>query len=865
MSMIKNLSLRARFAALAFLLTAIIALESGIIIVGSSEISDQTSQLNETTIPLLKNAHRLKLSVVQVQQWLTDISATRGLDGLNDGFDEAENNAQRFRSLIDELKTLDPEHAGRYQAMLPVFDSYYEVGKKMAQAYVDEGPEGGNKMMANFDEVAAKMGAEVDGFLADIEEQTAAALAAQEASSAATETAVSIGSLILLLGVALVYFLMSRALACLPKVVTEMQLIADDKLDSVIEETGCQDEIGRLLQALKTMQTRLRERTESERQQAAEINRIKVALDNVSANVMVSDADNNIVYLNRAVQNLFTTAQDDIRKQLPNFDASNLLNSNIDQFHKDPEHQRRLITALTGRHSSSFEIGGRTLNITANPVVDENGERLGTAVEWLDRTKEVAIEEEIDIMVTAAKSGDLKQRIALSGKEGFYRQLAEGFNELIDVIEAIFGDIAKVMGAVAKGDISQPITSSYKGTYRQIKDDVNTTLANLEDIILRLRDAADMVANGSEEITSGNTNLSARTEEQASSLEETASSMEELTGTVRSSADNAQQANQLSTQARQSAEKGGEVVSEAISAMAEINAASKKIADIIGVIDEIAFQTNLLALNASVEAARAGEQGRGFAVVASEVRNLAGRSATAAKEIKDLIQDSVTKVEAGSTLVAKSGENLEEIVGSVKRVGDIISDIAAASSEQTAGIDQVNQAVTNMDEATQQNAALAEQTSAAAASLTEKAKEVNSLTGFFTLRSNAGETWDTGADSEELFDFAAARVAHMAWRQRIRDFLDGKSTLTEAEAVSHKDCMLGKWYYGSDGGLANFGHIHEMQEIEDPHAQLHGLIRKIVQQKNAGQNDEVERLYQEIEPLSHKIIGLLKKVEKQVG
>jgi methyl-accepting chemotaxis protein len=206
-----------------------------------------------------------------------------------------------------------------------------------------------------------------------------------------------------------------------------------------------------------------------------------------------------------------------------------------------------------------------------------------------------------------------------------------------------------------------------------------------------------------------------------------------LTSTVRNNADNAQQANQLAANARHAAEQGGEVVSRAVQAMLAINASSNKIAEIIGVIDEIAFQTNLLALNASVEAARAGEQGRGFAVVATEVRNLASRSAAAAKEIKTLIQDSVGKIQSGSELVNESGTTLEEIVGAVKKVGDIIAEIAAASAEQSAGIDQVNQAVTSMDEVTQQNAALAEQTSAASASLNEKAEEMEQLIGFFRV------------------------------------------------------------------------------------------------------------------------------------
>jgi methyl-accepting chemotaxis protein len=257
-------------------------------------------------------------------------------------------------------------------------------------------------------------------------------------------------------------------------------------------------------------------------------------------------------------------------------------------------------------------------------------------------------------------------------------------------------------------------------------------------VVAQVKNMAGQVHAGAEEISRGNINLSQRTEEQASSLEETASSMEEMTSTVKQTADNAGQANQLAQAARQQAEKGGAVVGSAVAAMNGINEASKKIADIIGVIDEIAFQTNLLALNAAVEAARAGEQGRGFAVVATEVRSLAGRSATAAKEIKALIQDSVARVEEGSRLVDESGRTLDEIVGAVKKVTDIVAEIAAASREQSGGIEQVNKAIVAMDSNTQQNAALVEQAAASSQAIVEQALVLHSVVAHFQVSAGAG-------------------------------------------------------------------------------------------------------------------------------
>ena len=286
---------------------------------------------------------------------------------------------------------------------------------------------------------------------------------------------------------------------------------------------------------------------------------------------------------------------------------------------------------------------------------------------------------------------------------------------------------------IADGDLTQRFEVSSNDELGKMLGDMNAMAVSLTTVVGQVRSGADAIATAANEISEGNISLSQRTEEQASSLEETASSMEEMTSTVNQNADNAKQANQLAVGARDQAEQGGEVVSRAVNAMAEINTSSKKISDIIGVIDEIAFQTNLLALNAAVEAARAGEQGRGFAVVAGEVRSLAQRSAEAAKEIKGLIQDSVQKVEQGSVLVNESGEKLGEIVNSVKKVTDIVSEIAAASSEQASGIEQVNTAITQMDDMTQQNAALVEEAAAASKSMEEQASALSKQMEFFRL------------------------------------------------------------------------------------------------------------------------------------
>ncbi|APV51380.1 hypothetical protein BWI17_17795 [Betaproteobacteria bacterium GR16-43] len=344
-----------------------------------------------------------------------------------------------------------------------------------------------------------------------------------------------------------------------------------------------------------------------------------------------------------------------------------------------------------------------------------------------------AINGEILKLTDAASHGDFSARGDAERFEYDFKKMIEGLNELMEVSDRGLSDVARTLEALAKGDLTARISADYEGTFGELKDNSNETASQLGQIVSQIREAADSIRTASGEIAQGNADLSQRTEEQASSLQETAASMEELTSTVKQNAENAKQANQLAVSASSVATQGGQVVSQVVETMGAISDSAKKIADIITVIDGIAFQTNILALNAAVEAARAGEQGRGFAVVAGEVRTLAQRSAEAAKEIKDLIGNSVEKVDAGSKLVNDAGQTMDEVVKSVKRVADIISEITAASLEQSAGIEQVNQAITQMDQVTQQNAALVEQAAAAAESMQEQAGGLAQAVSVFRL------------------------------------------------------------------------------------------------------------------------------------
>ncbi len=465
-----------------------------------------------------------------------------------------------------------------------------------------------------------------------------------------------------------------------------------------------------------------------------EVSRLKSAVEGAQASLMLCDEDLHITYVNPSVVELLANRQNELRQIFPGFDAHNLVGRNIDDFHKNPAHQRALLSDVTRLPATSkLKLLDLTFQVNATAIVGPKGEYMGNMVEWRDLTEQVDAEEQMEELINAAVAGDLEQRLDTAAYSGFMKGLGDQINNMLQAMVDPLRESIRVIKALAEGDLTQTMQGEYQGEFQVLRTALNESMSNLQQMVGEITTAAGSISSAAGEISQGNTDLSQRTEEQASSIEETASTMEEMTSVVKQNADNARQANQLASGARTQAEKGGEVVGNAINAMAEINASSKKIEDIISVIDEIAFQTNLLALNAAVEAARAGEQGRGFAVVAGEVRSLAQRSAAAAKEIKGLIKDSVSKVEEGSRLVDESGQTLEEIVVASKKVSDIIAEIAAAGQEQASGIDQVNKAISQLESVTQQNAALVEEAAAASESMANQSVNMQQLVGRFRV------------------------------------------------------------------------------------------------------------------------------------
>ncbi len=501
------------------------------------------------------------------------------------------------------------------------------------------------------------------------------------------------------------------------------------------------DEVGQLLHALWQMNGALQqaarqadelqqrtaadaERAQQEAAAARENTRIRQALDESSTQVLIADRQGMVVYANRAMQQLLQQMEPVLRARQPLFSAATAVGQPLEHIYRVYSSELQPLEHLNRSQTEDLELSGMQLRVIASPIRNAQGERLGSVLEWQNRTQEVQAEMEIAQAVTAAARGDFSLRLREQGKQGFFLELAKQLNQLIDQSAQSLTAINQVLQALADGDLTKRVTASFHGEFDQLKQNCNQSCDNLAQLIMNLRQVATAIQAASTEISEGNNDLARRTEQQASSLEETASGMEQLSSTVQNNAQNARQAAELAAQARGIADENGQLVQKLVQTMAGIHQAARRIADIIGVIDGIAFQTNILALNAAVEAARAGDQGRGFAVVASEVRTLAQRSATAAKDIKSLIDDSVQQISAGNELAGKSGGQVGRVLQAISDVSVLMADIAAASSQQASGIAEVAQAVTQMDGMTQQNAALVEQASASAESLQNQAQQL---------------------------------------------------------------------------------------------------------------------------------------------
>ncbi|EMY79103.1 methyl-accepting chemotaxis protein signaling domain protein [Leptospira weilii serovar Ranarum str. ICFT] len=476
-----------------------------------------------------------------------------------------------------------------------------------------------------------------------------------------------------------------------------------------------------------TEQNKIQEQRKIENE---ELIRVKVALDNTSTNIMIADNEFNIRYMNKAVIQMFEIGESDIKKQFAHFNLKNLVGSNIDQFHKNPAHQRGVLGNFTGIHKATIKIGGRTFDLIANPILDASGKRLGSVVEWSDVTNQLAVQEEVEGIVNAAVKGNFTTRISLDSQTGFFLKLSQSLNQLLEVSNRGLSEVVEALERISAGNLTQKITNEYHGTFGKLKEYSNTTMDKLGEIIGDIIVRSSSLVTSASEVSSTANSLSQSASEQAASVEETTSSLEEMTASIDQNAQNSRQTEQISSKSSKDAEEGGASVIETVKAM-------KQIAEKIGIIEDIAYQTNLLALNAAIEAARAGDHGKGFAVVASEVRKLAERSQKSANEIGSLAINSVAIAE-------KAGELISQIVPSIRKTADLVQEITAASDEQAAGVSEINKAMGQLDQVSQQNASASEELAAISEEMNAQAEQLRESVLFFKIQEGDGKRTTNG-------------------------------------------------------------------------------------------------------------------------
>ena len=454
-------------------------------------------------------------------------------------------------------------------------------------------------------------------------------------------------------------------------------------------------------------------------QQRMEALRVRQALDEVSASVMIADADGFIRYCNKSVMAMLKVAENDLRKDLPQFNASKVLDTNFDDFHKNPAHQRNLLGMIKGPHRAEIKVGGRIFLLTAAPVFEAGGARSGTVVEWVDRTAEVGVVNEVAGIVAGAAQGQFDGRVLVEGKSGFFLTLAEGVNRLLTATETNLNEVSSVLGEIAQGNLTRRIEGSYEGIFGQLQQDVNKMVGQLVETISDVNAAAQQLNSAAGQVSMTSQSLSQAASTQAAGVEETTASLQEMASSIRQNSDSATITDGMATKAAKEAVDGGTAVSKTVGAM-------KQIATKISIIDDIAYQTNLLALNAAIEAARAGEHGKGFAVVAAEVRKLAERSQVAAQEIGELAGSSVEMAEHAGALLA-------QMVPSINKTSELVQEISAASGEQASSVSQITNAMGHLNSSTQQNASASEELSATAQEMSAQASQLQEMMRFFRI------------------------------------------------------------------------------------------------------------------------------------
>jgi methyl-accepting chemotaxis protein len=459
-----------------------------------------------------------------------------------------------------------------------------------------------------------------------------------------------------------------------------------------------------------------------------------VSTINSSASIMIADSNMIINFVSTATYRLFKSYETRIKAVFPNFDPDNIIGHSIDFYHKNPSHQRNMLSNLSSTHKTQITFGDVIFNLSVTPLIDKKGNKNGYAVEWIDVTNEANFNNELNVIVDDMTNGNLSNRMELVKLAGQYKDTAKNINSMLDVIMKPINEALDVLKLMSEGDLTAQVQGDFKGDHALLKNILNETIDSIGDILGQVKVTVEEVTRGAMQVSDASTALSQGATESAASLEEITSSMAEIGSQTKLNAENANTANYLTLEARNAAEKGNTEMQQLNNAMSEITESSKNISKIIKVIDEIAFQTNLLALNAAVEAARAGRHGKGFAVVAEEVRNLAARSASAAKETAEMIENSIRTVDKGSNLAGKTAEALETIKSGAVKASDIVGEIATSSNEQAQGISQINEGLNQIDKVTQTNTASAEESASAAEELSGQANQLRIMLSRFKIK-----------------------------------------------------------------------------------------------------------------------------------